>query len=466
MALSFPESANEIGARMTARVVARGRLTDTEEAATTQGIIQTAAEELGLCQAAIASRLKAFGLDGVGTELDRRVADIGGMTPRLGASSASGAVLKVERAGTSGALVVSGCVFKSSTNPSLRWVQTGDITIPNGSSSYGGASTACLPVVCTTPGVAGNCQAGTIDTLVSGPSDITVVSQPKALGGGIARESDDQLRLRALLYLAGQGGVTKAFLRYLALSFTGRDGTRARHAATFYDPRKPGYLELVVDDGTGFEGQTRAGSPVSGTLLNGKRQVFLEGPIADDNLGVTQLEVNGAPATLLAGAAQWMLVSEAGELWFDAGYVTTGTTYAVTGYSVYTGFVADLQAAVLGTRPSNLASWGAASAACRIRVMPPLRDFISVSVAIAVASGYDLDEVTAACEAVLLEYCASLAPGQSFLLMDAYAALATVPGLLNLTFYDVDSLGASVVHGDWPPSSERAAIRLQTFERR
>ena len=362
MALTFPESSREIGARMTARLIARGRLTDTEEASTTQGILQTVAEELGLAQAAIASRLKSFGLDAAGTELDRRIADIGGMTPRLGAASAAGAVMRVQRSGTSGALLVTGCVFKSSKNPSLRWVQTGDVTIPDGASEYGSAQTACLPVVCTTPGTAGNCSASTIDTLVQGPESIIEVSQVKALGGGIARETDDQLRARALLYLAGQGSVTKAFLLYFALTFEGRDGTRARHASVFYDPRNPGYLELLVDDGTGFEGQTRAGSPVSGTLRNGKRRVLLEGPIVEDNLNPGQLTVNGSPAALLAGAPQWMLVSEAGELWFDAGYGVDGTTYAVSGYSIYTGFVADLQAAILGTRRSNLAIWGAAAA--------------------------------------------------------------------------------------------------------
>lgn len=466
MAVTFPQTAQEIGANASARLIARGVLTDTVEGGATQGIVQTWAEDMGLAHTAIASRLASFGLNATGTELDRRVADIGGMVPRQGATPAAGAVVQLTRATTVGALAVSGSVFGSSLYPSLRWVQIGEVTIPDGSATYGSASTTCVAVVCTTPGTAGNVPSGVIDTLVSGNTAIITVGQPKALGGGTARESDERLRSRAFAYLAGQGGVTKAFLQYMALTFVSSLGVQARHVSTFYDPRNPGYLEVVVDDGTAFAGQTRSGATFSGTLKNGKRQVFIEGPVAEDNLATTQLDVDGNPAVYADGEPQWVLMSESNALWFDEGYVSDGTTWAVHDYSVYTGFVAELQAAILATVPSNLASFGAASAGCRIRAMPPVPTLVRFSVAAEVDSGADLEVVYDAVESALTEYCASLAPGQTFLIMDAYAAVAAVDGLANLTFFPLTIGLTQAIAEDWPPASERHAIRLLSMERR
>ena len=92
------------------------------------------------------------------------------------------------------------------------------------------------------------------DTIVDGPEGLTSVSQAVALGGGVTRETDERYRLRATLYLqAFMGSNTRAAIEYVALTFQSQSGVRARNAATYFAPSTlPGYVELVVDDGTQF----------------------------------------------------------------------------------------------------------------------------------------------------------------------------------------------------------------------
>lgn len=455
----------DLTARMMSRVVARSPLTDIAEGGVAHGMIKTVGEELAALYAAVQDRLNTRFLDQSGTDLDDACNQLPrGGVQRIGKSPAAGSVLKITRQGTSGDLVVPiGTTYGRTDDPTLVYYQTGEVTILDGQSSYGTVA-AYVPVVCTTLGEIGNCPTGSIDRVLNGPDTLIRAEQMLPLTTGSERETDAQLQTRAFAYwTAITTPSTKSALRYLALSFQSSTGARAKFAS-FYGPTPdlPGYVELIVDDGEAFEGQTRPGVTQSGTLLNGQRRVYLEGPIVADNLTIAEVEVDGAtPAEV-----SWSLVSEGGELWFDPGYAEDGMTWQVSGYSVYTGFVAELQQVVFGLSTSALNGLGWGAAGCRIRVRPPTVQQVVLSVRIVLFDGYDLDTVGDAVIAALSAYCSSLAPGAPFQIMNAYAAMQAVPGVRNATFLDETTpdsgTAVAAVTVDTYPSSERHSIRLSS----
>lgn len=462
-----PSTQAEATQRIMARLVARSALTDVAEAGTALAIATTVGEERASLDLAISRRLDAKFLDVSGADLDAACAQLpdGGVT-RLGATAATGAVLVLTRTDTVGALVVpAGSSFSQSANPSLIYVMTAPRTFLNGSATVGDALNGYVSVTCTTLGTSGNALIGVIDTPVDVPDGVTSIEQVARLGGGITRETDAALRLRAGLYLqAFQGGNSRAAVAYCALTFQSQGGVRAKHAATFFDPTTlPGYVELVVDDGDQFSGQTRLGTDLDGTISNAQRRVYLEGPIVNDDLGTAQVRIGDPPAS--PATVQWTLVPEGGELWFDPGYLSDGDEWAVSDYSVYTGFISELQAVLNGTSTHPLTGLGWIAAGCRVRVMPPTTNGIRFSLNLVLVDGANFTTVSAQCEAVLDEYLDSLGPGVPFLLMDAYNALrVNVPNLKNATFRAANDAGQVCVDQDIYPTSERASLHMTSFE--
>lgn len=459
-----PTTATEATQFLTGRLVASSGLTDVAESGTALAICTTIGQERASIDNAIQGRLNSKFLEVSGPDLDTACAQLpNGGVARQGAAAASGACMVLARTDTSGVLIVpANTVLGRSDNPSLRYVTTVSVTFLAGEATKGSIGAGYIPVVCTTLGTGGNCVAGVIDTIVDGPEGLTSVNQAVALGGGVTRETDERYRLRASLYLqAFMGSNTRAAMEYVALTFQSQSGVRARNAATYFDPTTlPGYVELVVDDGTQFSGQVISGQTVTGTIANNQRRVYLEGPIVQDNLSTAQVTVGGGTPS----SVQWSLVSEAGELWFDQGYVTAGNTYSVQDYTVYTGFIAELQAVLFGTSTNALSGLGWMAAGCRVRVVPPTPAYARFSVNIVLFDGFDFATVSAQVEAVLTEYCSSLGPGVAFLVMDALSALRQgVPGLRNLTFNATNDDGQTCVDADAYPG-DRESIRLLTYE--
>lgn len=460
-----PITAPEATQFATGRLVASSQLTDVAEGGTALALCTILGQERASIDRAIQGRLDAKFLDVSGPDLDAACAQLpNGGVARLGAAAASGACMVLTRTDTSGTLVVpANTVLGRGDNPSLRYVTTVSVTFLAGESTKGSLAAGYIPVVCTTLGTGGNCLAGTINQIVDGPEGLTSVSQAVALGGGVTRETDDKYRLRATLYLqAFMGSNTRKALEYVALTFQSQSGVRARNAATYFDPSTlPGYVELVVDDGTQFAGQYITGQTVTGTISNAQRRVYTQGPVRDDDLTTAQVSINGGTPS----SVQWTLVAEAGELWFDSSAVTNGDTYEVTDYTVFTGFVAELQAVLFGASTNALAGLGWIAAGCRVRVVPPTPNLVRFSLNLVLRDGADFATVSAQVEAVLTEYCASLGPGVEFLIMDAYAALRTnVPNLADCTFNATNTSGQVCVSANVNPTSARASIRLLSFE--
>lgn len=460
-----PITAPEATQFATGRLVASSELTDVAEGGTALALCTILGQERASIDNAIQKRLDAKFLDVSGPDLDAACAQLpNGGVARLGAAAASGACMVLTRTDTSGTLIVpANTVLGRGDNPSLRYVTTVSVTFLAGEATKGSLAAGYIPVVCTTLGTGGNCLAGTINQIVDGPEGLTSVSQAVALSGGVTRETDDKYRLRASLYLqAFMGSNTRKALEYVALTFQSQSGVRARNAATYFDPSTlPGYVELVVDDGTQFSGQYVSGQTVTGTISNAQRRVYMQGPVRDDDLTTAQVDINGATPS----AADWTLVSEAGELWFDSGAVTDGDTYEITDYTVFTGFISELQTVLFGTSTNALAGLGWIAAGCRVRVVPPTPNLVRFSVNLVLRDGADFATVSAQVEAVLTEYCASLGPGTEFLIMDAYAALrANVPNLADCTFNATNSSGQVCVSTNVNPTSARASIRLLSFE--
>lgn len=111
------------------------------------------------------------------------------------------------------------------------------------------AASIVLPVQALARGAAGNAQSGAIDTIGSAIPGIDTVTNDAPLDNGADAESDEDLRLRFVAYLASLSRATRDAIGFAL------DGMRAAYSITENEQRDgtpdPGYVYVVVDDGTG-----------------------------------------------------------------------------------------------------------------------------------------------------------------------------------------------------------------------
>jgi hypothetical protein len=470
-----PRLKEQIHQELLARVVARSKLTDAEPSSVINAILATVSEEFEAAEFAMMMVRDSYSfLDVSSTYLDERCAELPprGIT-RLGSSSASGAVLELNRsddafAAGNALIVPAGSVFGRSGS-SATYTLSASITFDAGQTKYPASGGTYASIVANTAGSAGNASIGEVDSIVSGPVGLISVTNVQLLTGGQDSESDASLRKRAILYLSSLARCQKSALEYFALSFQSSDGTRVRHAKVFEDPNLAGVVDLVIDDGSGLSGLTEPMSVVTGTIgTNLSPIAHHESPATTP---ISQIAFNFGEGSVVVkasdftdGAPGWVSIPERGLVLFqhvfdDVPFTTSvaeaGTTWQIGGSSgdVYTGVIKELQTAVEGDPSDPVNSPGLRAAGIRVRVVPPLVDTIDMEFSVVAAPGTNLEVLVEALKISIVEFCRELGPGQTLYLglLTAFLVSSFPEDLLSVHFTDPST--------DRAPSTPRHVIR-------
>jgi|ETNvirnome_2_130_1030620.scaffolds.fasta_scaffold04076_2 uncharacterized phage protein gp47/JayE len=447
-----PRTTSLILREMAARVVARGGADDVAEGSVLAHLLYCWAEELGGLEHRLARIRNAFYLDGAsGTDLDDRVADLppSGIV-RLTASAGSGGALALTRVDTVGALtVLAGATYGRTDDSSLVYRQLADAVFADG------VDTALnVAVVCLTPGVAGNAAAGQINKIINAVGATGAIGRT-AITNGRDAEGDEALRIRARSYLSSLTGSTPAALEYLGLSFTAADGSRAAFARIFEDPDTVGLCELLLDDGSGLVGYRRPGALATGTVPDGGPPVLWhEAPAVEP---VTRIEANigGLNRDLLA--AEYTSIPERGLVYVEDGVFAPGDTWQIKAYEVWTGLPAELQALIEGDPSDPLNAPGYRAAGVRVRVTAPSVFDIALSVNVVPVSGRDWDAVTADVKTAVIEYMATLGPGEPLFIARLIDRVMDNGDVLTVRFFQ--GADAATPANDVIPPSARHVLR-------
>jgi len=432
MVLFSPRPPGRILQDLAARALTYAGATDLAEGSAWLQLLATFADELALKELDLAAVRDSFFLGGVnGADLDRRCAELpAGGVQRRGPTTASGGAVRLVRGSVVGDLVIpAGSVVLSRSDGSpVLYRNADEITIPNGNATYTGAR-----FTAQTTGEAGNVGAAILG-LVQGPPTVLSAVNTAALTSGSDRESDADLRARAGSYLGSLARCQPVAIEYAARSFVASDGARALFAVCVEDPRRPGYSEVVIDDGSGGAGGTRAGAPSSGTVPagSGVPWVWFESPAV--NAPVVTV-TRGLDTFTLTPGTNCTPAPEQGLLWVDDGVLEAGDVWTCGAYEVYTGLPSELQIYLDGSTsdPGRLPGWRAAGT--RLRVRPVVREEIGFDMWILPRSGVDLDALSVRLRRLAVAFMQGLAPGAPLYVGALTAALMSDPDLLNVRLY-------------------------------
>ena len=448
-----PRTREEILRSLIARAVAESELTDVAEGSTIAHVLGTVAEEVERVEFQIAAVRDGYSFDSAsGSELDQRVADLPlpGVA-RRSRTAASGSVLQITRSPTSGVLLVpAGTTFGRSGDPDQVYATTVDVSFADAE-----ASKSNVHVVARAPGLPGNTKIGAIDRVVSGPSDIVSVINTAALTGGQDLESDDSLRIRAARYLTTLARAQPSALEDLALSFVGSDGSKLTHAVLWEDPHNRGYCELIVDDGTGMQGQTAAGPTVSGTApAGGQTYLYFQPPAANVVDFLIDLTTH-TPSGVDNDA--WSLIEERGLIHLPAALkLAEGDTWQIDDYTVYTGLIAELQGKIEGDPADFDAEPGWRAAGVRVRVVPAAPQYVSFSIGLEIAPHATPSDVYTAVKDRIIGELARLAPGAALYRAKIMASVLEVEHVRNVFL--------STPAADVYPADVKKALRTRTTD--
>lgn len=450
-----PRTADEITESALARLVARSQITDTTEGSDAHQLCRTVAEEIAYGEYRLLQMRNSFNaLDPNISIADfkERCKDIAGFTPLLNASASSGSVFSIIRQGASGVQVVpAGMLIKRSDGSELTYRTVVDVPFANGITQV-----TNVYVVCTTPGLAGRCGTGVLSRALNAPSWVSSVVNTVPLQNGDDAEDLASAQQRLALYYQSLNGSQQAALCYLARSFVSTDGVRAKFAKAFVDPLKPGYGELVVDDGSGFEGLVAAVDGVSGTVpVGGQTTIVHQGPSTASvgSLAVTRAPTHTGPATLTEEAGHLVSLHEAGWVYVPSGKdwsLLVGDVFTVAPLLVYTGYIAELQKQINGdVNDPAVPGWSAFG--CRVSVQRPTKQWVELSVHVVPQQGVDLTSVEFQATEMATLFINNLGPGEPLYVAALVAALMVSPDILNV---QVTEKGTNVAKNDVYPADK------------
>jgi uncharacterized phage protein gp47/JayE len=431
-----PEYPDEIRRRMLTRLIATSRLIDLSEGSEFGSILGVVSDEMSSVQFKLSDFHQSHLFNARGQLLDDRIAQLPtGFERRREPRPARGGNVTLWRS-TSGTTVSYGpgeLSFSREDAPDLRYVNTDTITFDAASLTATGISVRSVAV-----GTLTNAPPGAINVLLSAPSDVYQVRNLVGVGGGSERESDDELRGRAELWLNALTRTTNTAIEALAVNYipTSTD-QRVRYARVWEDPDTRGYCELLIDDGFGFIGSTRAANTQSGVVpdidsTSARHQFTFESPAAT----APNLTVSGV--TYTAPTSDFLVVEERGVMLAKPNSTSlplaAGDEWSTGGHQVYTGLPAELQAYV----EANCRAAGS-----RVRVVVPTVTSLKLSANVTVYPGYDISDVFDTVKRATSEYVSRVLPGSPLLIFRLCGELINIPGVRNIKFDQTDRYPAT-----------------------
>lgn len=436
----IPPSTDEIEQGLVARTVARSRLSDVAEGGTLRAILRAIAEGVNDAGMRIAANRNAYALQAADISdagLDERLAEL--PSPglrRLSAVSASGSHFALTRDTSVGVQTLpAGATIRRSDNPGILYRTTNAVTFANGVQTVTGVYAICL-----TPGTVGNCAAGLANSIVSASPWLIGAVNTAAFSNGLDRETNAEAQLRAAAYMASLSRCQPQALQYMALSFEASDHTRVKFAKVYEDPNTAGYCELLVDDGSGLAALTQPGTTSTGTVpATGQTILWHDGPATAPIAQVSVVLASDGSTVLYSGAAgDYVSKPEQGIVIFPAGVLLPGDVWTISGYTVYTGVLAELQREVEGdpSTPTTRPGWRASGT--RVVVKPPvvLGGGTSFSVHLVPVSYVDIATVQQEVVDAVVAYCGTLGPGEPLYVAKLIDRIMDNEHVLNVRIYE------------------------------
>lgn len=453
-----PRNLAEIESDLRALLVARTPITDFTEGSVAASLVRAIAHQFAATERSLYRLREGFfvGL-ATGDALDERVAELPpvGLT-RITATPASGAALRITRDGTSGVLTIpAGSVFATSAGINYRTLNTA--TIGDGSSFVQG-----VYCVATTAGANTNAEIGEIVTVVTAPEQVIAVTNTVALTNGADAESDTELQTRALAYIQSLSRSQTAALNFLARSFISSSGERMRFVNVFEDVERPGYSEVIVDDGTGLtlEAVSIDGETVQGVVPTaGYYMLYHEAP-ATAPITTAQLTVTRAGVPLALNNSHIVSIPERGIIYVKAeAGLQPSDVWRISNYRVYRGYISELQAEIEGATANPSVLSGFRAAGTRVVVCVPERQIVLFDVNLQVNSGINYDDVELAVRNAITGYISTIPPGQP---LYASALIAVARGVFGVRDVQLFNRNSTQPLQNVYPSSPRVALRADS----
>jgi hypothetical protein len=441
-----PRIPPEILSELLARVIASNSagLTDVSEGGVLTTILGSIAQEFSNMDLRISTLSQAFFLNLSDADLDRRIEEFPSIfARRLPATAASGGSFRLTRS-TDPTTLVNGLIIparvlvvQASSNPTVKYINAEAISFDPGSDSTEGHTFVSL-----TPGTISNLgNPLAVDVIVSGYEQVLTCTNMDPISGGLDREPDQVLRVRAQRWVASLALCQNNALEVLALSYRDNDNAGFTHARMWNDPDMRGYSELVVDNGSGLVGFTTMTSERTITLPNlqgdGNRYlIYFEGPAA----ATPTFYVIRNSVRVQIPPSDIHVIHEQGIAWIretPSLSINAGDSIVIAPYPRFVRLIAELQAAINNT---------AVAAGTRVRVVPPVRQVVSFSGDMTVTTGSDIRLLRERVSASIQEYLRALAPGEPLLMYRLIGYLNLIPGVLNIVFDQTDVYPGSIRH--------------------
>ena len=454
-----PRTALDILNNLRAGIIGRSQLTDLNPVSALSVVLQAVAEEFASVERRLFILREGFYLrTAVGADLDEHIAQLPPVgISRIEQTNASAACLRVERESATTSLTIpAGSLVGSSSGITYKTTVT---TIM----SVGELSASNIHIVATVAGTRGNAAIGAIQQIRSMPSEITAVINEQPLTNGLDRESDADLRSRALLYLKSLSRCSRTMLEFLGTSFVGENGDRFSYARLYEDPNVAGYSELVGDDGSGITvaSVSKAGRTAITNIATGGQAVAYHDAPATQDITASQIIVwRNADPTQQIGVSptDFKSIPERGVVYFNAGVLQQGDRVFIVNYSVFTGLIAELQREVDGD-PNNFDRiTGFRAAGTRVAVRPVFPQFISFDVQLLASTAADYRIIETRVIIALESFINSLLPGQPLYISKLIEVARAVVGVKDIHFYEA---GTTEYASNIFPNSVRTAIRMR-----
>jgi len=428
-----PRNPQQVLREMLGKVVNRTELSDVQVGSSLFTLLNAMAHEVANTEARMFNLRASFALENAeGEDLDARVAEL----PPIGisrkkSSNASGSVLKITRTGASAlagptVIPIGSTISKSEDGTKYRTAST--ITIP-----FPDTSIDNVYVVCMSTGSSGNATTGAIDTIEGMPDEIIAVENTSPINNGFEVETDSSLRNRATRYINSLGRVGIKSLEFLGTSFISSENTSFSFAGVYEDPERPGYSELVVDDGSGLEDPgTRFSSPRSVTIGSGGARFLTHERPATKELTAGNISITNSDGDRVVLADNdFISIPERGILYFKSGVLTGGETVNISSVRLYSGAIAELQEEIEGNVNDGSVLTGFRAAGCRVRVSPPVKTDFEVKINIIVSPESDRRNVIEAVRFATVDFINDLDIGQELLPSQLSTHLMTTQNILS-----------------------------------
>jgi hypothetical protein len=423
-----PRTPDEIRQSLIAYLVSTGVLTSIDEGDAAGTILGAFGAEMSALEHRLLDFVNGHLLNVSGQLLTDRAAQIPNVQPRRGQVAARGGSVSLTKTTSFEQLVFEPGDIRIS-NP-----DTPTISYTNRDIIAFDSPTLTLDdqyFVCTQTGSATNAPAGTVTQILQGNGLASCINVAPFTEGS-DREPDELFRQRAMAMILSLARSQANAIEAIALNFTDSAGTGVLHAKAFeYADSHRGYTELVVSDGQGMPGATRAAATTRGTipeLQAGTRHTFwFDSPAADRISLTVEAPPNYATQIYRSPQPWWIPIEEKGVAWTQepTTFLPTGALWSIAGHRVYQGWVAEFQ---------DYVNRNCTAAGTRVRVVTPQIQVVNITANCIVRRGYSIPSVFTQAKDTIVEFFNRLGPGQPAFMHKLHDWVARVPGIENIIF--------------------------------